>query len=33
LVYGGQLNNLNWRTFNPGYLLGTIESIVSHRLA
>jgi hypothetical protein len=32
-VTGGELNELNWRVYNPVDLLARIEKIVSHRLA
>lgn len=33
LVFGGTLNELNWRTFSPNQLFESISNIVSHRLA
>lgn len=32
-VFGGELDELKWRTFNPQDLFGKVESIISHRLA
>ncbi len=33
LVYGGELNFLNWRSFNPNQLFMQVEQIVNHRLS
>ena len=33
LVFGGELNELKWRMYNPLQLLNVIEGVVSHRLA
>ena len=32
LVYGGELNNMSWRTYSPGNLFTKVESIINHRL-
>ena len=32
LVYGGELNDINWRRFSPGQLFGNICKIISKRL-
>lgn len=31
-VMGGELNNLNWRTFNPAQLFQYVEDIIRHRI-
>lgn len=33
LTFGGELNELRWRNFNPYQLFQYVEQIVSHRLA
>ena len=33
LIYGGELNELKWRTYNPQQLFQAVEGVVSHRLA
>ena len=33
LVYGGELNKLNWRNFSPSQLYMHVEHIVNHRLS
>lgn len=33
MVYGGELDEMNWRTYNPQQLFQHIEEIVNHRLA
>src|SRR4051812_30326553 len=33
LVFGGELDHLNWRTFNPVELYNRVESIFSRRLS
>jgi hypothetical protein len=33
LVFGGELDNLKWRSFNPLQLFTKVEQIVRHRLA
>lgn len=32
MVYGGQLDELNWRNYNPQQLFQTVENIVHHRI-
>ncbi len=32
-IYGGELNEMNWRSFNPPQLHKKIEMVISHRLA
>ena len=32
LIYGGELDDLRWRSFNPTQLMMKIEDVVSHRL-
>ena len=32
-TFGGELNNLPWRTFNPVQLFGRIDGVIRHRLA
>jgi hypothetical protein len=32
LAFGGELNNLNWRVFNPVELMNKVEQIISRRL-
>jgi hypothetical protein len=32
LIYGGELDELRWRTFNPSQLFLKVEDIVRHRL-
>lgn len=32
LLWGGELNNFNWRTFKPQELMIKIEAILNHRL-
>jgi len=31
-VYGGELNNMHWRVFNPVQLIGRVEAVISRRL-
>ncbi len=33
LMYGGELDELKWRTYNPNHLFSTVEGVISHRLA
>ena len=33
LIFGGELNNMTWRSFNPAQLYKKVESVVNHRLA
>ena len=33
LIYGGELDDLKWRTFNPNHLFSMVEDVISHRLA
>lgn len=33
LIYGGELNDMTWRSFNPQQLYKKIEMVISHRLA
>ncbi len=33
LVYGGELNETTWRSFNPAQLLAKVDNVVKHRLA
>jgi len=33
LIYGGELDNVRWRTYNPNQLYSKVEDIISHRLA
>ena len=33
LVFGGELNNMNWRTFNPLQLYNKVEDIIRRRLS
>jgi hypothetical protein len=33
LVFGGVLNDLNWRTFSPNTLFEKVEEVITHRLA
>ncbi|CAN5524806.1 hypothetical protein BH11BAC2_BH11BAC2_25900 [soil metagenome] len=32
LIFGGELDNMKWRTYNPNQLFQRIEEIVHHRL-
>ncbi|HCI57692.1 MAG: hypothetical protein JST71_04665 [Bacteroidetes bacterium] len=32
LLFGGELDNLNWRTYRPSQLMAKIDSIIRHRL-
>jgi hypothetical protein len=32
LVTGGELNNLNWRTYSPGQLFDKVDSIIRRRI-
>ncbi|HEX5001497.1 MAG TPA: hypothetical protein VFW78_03300 [Bacteroidia bacterium] len=31
-VYGGELNNMHWRVFNPAQLISRVEAVISRRL-
>jgi hypothetical protein len=31
-IYGGELNEMSWRVFNPQQLLGKVEQVISRRL-
>lgn len=33
LIFGGELNDLKWRSYNPSQLMQFVEGIVHHRLA
>lgn len=33
LVFGGELNEINWRSFKPQQLLEKIDAIVAHRIS
>jgi hypothetical protein len=33
LVFGGELNNMSWRTYNPMQLFQRVEEVIRHRLA
>ena len=33
LIYGGELNEITWRSFSPMQLYKKIETVISHRLA
>jgi hypothetical protein len=33
LIYGGELNELRWRNYQPNQLFLLVDSVVSHRLA
>ena len=33
LIFGGELNEMTWRSFNPQQLCKKIETIINHRLA
>ncbi len=33
LLYGGELDELKWRTYNPNHLFSMVEKVISHRLA
>jgi hypothetical protein len=33
MIYGGELDDMKWRTFNPAQLYLRVEQIVKHRLA
>lgn len=33
LIYGGELDELKWRTYNPNHLFSMVEQVIGHRLA
>jgi hypothetical protein len=33
LVFGGELNDINWRGYSPQQLYTKVESVINHRLA
>jgi hypothetical protein len=33
LIFGGELDNVRWRTYNPNQLYSKVEDVISHRLA
>ena len=33
LIFGGELNEMTWRSFNPQQLYKKIETVINHRLA
>lgn len=32
-IYGGELDEINWRTFSPGKLFGNVSKIINKRLS
>lgn len=33
IVFGGELDDINWRTYHPADLLNKVESVINHRIS